>query len=69
MTKYNTNRKTQISSLLMHSMRQEVSQLRESNKNSEVMKTGEIPMKRPEKAAREEVTRTLRGKTERKAGV
>lgn len=53
----------------MHSMRQEVSQLRESNKNSEVMKTGEIPMKRPEKAAREEVTRTLRGKTERKAGV
>lgn len=51
----------------MHSMRQEVNQLRESNKNSEVMKTGEIPVKRPGKTAREEVTRTLRGKTKRKA--
>lgn len=56
-TKYSTNRKTQISSLIMHSMRQEVNQLSENNKNSEVMKTREIPVKWPGKAAREEVTR------------
>lgn len=52
----------------MHSMRQEVKKLRESNKKSEVMKTGDIHMKRPGKAARE-ITRNLRGESERKAGV